>query len=71
MAGIKVTLFRISVEPLQSGRPVERLFENATSWVFSNDALAGNLFIQKVMENGDNKIIAEFPSGNIESVEFA
>ncbi len=75
MAGVKVTMVRCD----SSGRlPAERLFEDATYWVFASDHPGGTLNIMKqegvsaTASPSDVKrtTIAEFPAGGIESVEF-
>ena len=76
MAGVKVTMVRCDSSGV---RPAERLFEDATYWIFVSDSPGGTLHIMKqagdvsaTASPGDVKrtIIAEFPAGGIESVEY-
>ena len=75
MAGVKVTMVRCDSSGIF---PAERVFEDATYWVFAGDHPGGTLNIMKqegvhaTASPGDVKrtIIAEFPAGGIESVEF-
>lgn len=73
--GVKVTLFRTSVEAPRSGRPVERLFEDAIDWVVVADTNLMNSFLILREEGKANdfkeRTIAQFPASSVESVEFA
>ena len=72
MAGVKVTLLRVS----SMERPAVRLFEDADAWAFIYDRNINTLIVMKNNEPEEDgsftrTTIAEFPASGIESVEFA
>ena len=68
MAGVRVIMTRYDLSDV---RLVERLFVDATYWRFiTNDNLQTLQLGAPASANKAAKIIAEFPAGGIESVEY-